>query len=193
MPHSRGPPMLSLPSRPGPPTSCTRLSSSINQTSYPPSSLPQNSVIRWAQVPLPFHTPTDVQFCHFFHETASTLLVVPVDNAHNPWLRHLTQLALGKPANQDLLHDAFRTSLLSLSSFDLGLRLHQALQKPGFNMMYSVSGEHRATAWESLRNAWDMGLLQSDVELADLALGCIVLIATVDVSLDFSDNWSEPG
>jgi len=80
------------------------------------------------------------------------------------------------------MHDTFRTSLLALASFDLGLRLHQALQKPGFNMMYSVSREHRSTAWENLENAREMGLLRMNLELADLALGVIVVIATVDVS-----------
>jgi hypothetical protein len=49
-------------------------------------------------------------------------------------------------------------------------------------MMYSVSGEHRMTAWENLKNAWELGLLKMNLEAADLALGIIVLLATVDVS-----------
>lgn len=108
-------------------------------------------------------------------------MVVPTAPILNPWLVHLTHLALGQPAGHEILHDAFRLGLLSLASFDIGLKMRKSAQKAGYEAMYKTSSEQRRSALKLLRVANALKLDHEKVG-ADLVLATVAALAIRDVS-----------
>nr|XP_018264318.1 uncharacterized protein I303_02483 [Kwoniella dejecticola CBS 10117]OBR86476.1 hypothetical protein I303_02483 [Kwoniella dejecticola CBS 10117] len=118
---------------------------------------------------------------HFISEAAPNLLVIECSS--NPWLVHLSPLLLARPSGQDVAHDAARSALLSLASFDIGMRMNQTLREPQSNSMYRMSDVYRSEAIKMLEIGKWANVLKD--EAADLAVATAVLLAT-------RDEWEEP-
>lgn len=110
-------------------------------------------------------------------------MFMPTDQPRNPWLTHLTYMAVGKPNGEDLAHDSLRLGLLSLASFDIGFKMQSALQNPHDNAMYANSMAQRESAVASLQTGFLLGMFSNDMVSADLALGTVLCIAIHDVSI----------
>ncbi|WRT65274.1 uncharacterized protein IL334_002217 [Kwoniella shivajii] len=128
-------------------------------------------------------------FRHFLAETVPFLVVVPTSPAKNPWHTHTVSLALGKPFGQDVYHDAFRTALISLASFDLGMKCNTSLRHSDDNAMYSLSYDQRAVALELI--GLGEGLAEKDKDATDLTLATALALAIRDRLAGLQD-WERP-
>ncbi|OCF38976.1 hypothetical protein I317_07231 [Kwoniella heveanensis CBS 569] len=124
-------------------------------------------------------------FRHFVNETAPDLLVTPVPPSNNPWLTHFANLALGQASGTDVAHDAFRLALLSLASFDMGMKMDSTLRCKEENAMYALSEEHRTSAMNILEMGKIVGKapvqVEGDSNSADLTLGVAIALGIRDV------------
>ncbi|WVF68290.1 hypothetical protein IAT40_003055 [Kwoniella sp. CBS 6097] len=135
-------------------------------------------------------------FRHFIHETASDLVVTPVTPGSNPWLMYLSPLALGEPFGSNVSHDAFRCALLSLASFDMGMKINGSLRSKEDNAMYALSEEQRtgATNLLDMRALADSGISRSDKEIteaADLTIAVAIALSIRD-RLAGTQDWEKP-
>ncbi|WVQ95837.1 hypothetical protein IAU59_002936 [Kwoniella sp. CBS 9459] len=135
-------------------------------------------------------------FRHFIHETAPDLLVTATPPASNPWLVHFSPMALGKPYGTDISHDAFRCALLSLASFDMGMKMHSSLRSKDDNAMYALSKEQRISALTLLEmlKMIEPPIARSDaenLEIADYTLGVAIAISIRD-RLAGTQEWEKP-
>ncbi|WWC92040.1 uncharacterized protein L201_006994 [Kwoniella dendrophila CBS 6074] len=119
-------------------------------------------------------------FHHFVNEAASDLLVIPTTHSNNPWLVHLSPLALLKPAGQDLTHDALRAAILSLASLDIGTKMNIAIKDPHNNAMYTLSEAQRSAAMKLLDMGNYVEAVNNDLESADLTVATAVILAVRD-------------
>ncbi|OWZ26191.1 hypothetical protein C356_07045 [Cryptococcus neoformans c45] len=130
-------------------------------------------------------------FRHFVNETAPDLLVIPTTHSNNPWLVHLSPLALVKPSGQDLTHDALRAALLSLASLDIGMKMDKAIKDQQNNAMYGLSEAQRSTAMKLLDMGRCVEAVSNDLESADLTVATAVILAIRD-RLAGSPLWEAP-
>ncbi|WWD00807.1 hypothetical protein V866_007744 [Kwoniella sp. B9012] len=143
---------------------------------------------------LAMYFPTEEQrqiFHHFVNETAPDLLVIPAVGANNPWLAYLSPLAIGQPSGQDVSHDAFRASLLSLASFDIGMKMNAALKHSQNNAMYKLSETQRGLAMQLLDLGANMNAGKNDLGAADLIVAAALVLAIRD-RLAGSQDWEGP-
>ncbi|OCF31723.1 hypothetical protein I316_06530 [Kwoniella heveanensis BCC8398] len=134
-------------------------------------------------------------FRHFVNETAPDLLVTPVPPSNNPWLTHFANLALGQASGTDVAHDAFRLALLSLASFDMGMKMDSTLRCKEENAMYALSEEHRTSAMNILEMGKIVGKapvqVEGDSNSADLTLGVAIALGIRD-RLAGTQDWEKP-
>lgn len=126
--------------------------------------------------------PNNHQFRRFFAETVKSLVVVPCSPNENPWTTMLTPLAFVKAANEDILHDLFRESLISLATCDLSIKLNCSGPIVEDDVFRSISQEVRDETTRRLKICDILDLILKDESSVDMTLACVLALATRDVS-----------